>query len=589
MKGFRDLYKSENSKNKKTKFSVEQIINQAIQFHLQGNIKEATEYYKNLINQGFNDYRVFSNYGVILVDQGNTQDSEKFFRKAIELKPDYAIAHNNLGNLLRDLDNLKEAEIFLRKSIAINSDDANAHYNLGNLLRDLDNLKEAEIFLRKAIAINPALEKAHYILGKSLKALGKYKEAEISYRKAIAINQNYSEAYCDLSLLKIEIENDNLLRYLFSKEILDSKENKAKLNQADIYFARGNILERKEDYKESYKMFRIANLYTRKECKSNYKIFKELLEEDNLYTKKMEEISKIEEDEKDLPTPIFTVGLPRAGKSTIESILSKNNLLRKFGDRKGISEVIRDYKNIASSCDVLGISINSTFKEIRSTYLRLAKKYHPDKGGDQELMASIVEGYKFLKNEYEDKVENYRRPNLFKFFIHKLQEDLAPFDFTCHTSPNNILYTGLIATQFPKSKIIYCYRNPKDHIIELYKYNLRNYLTLKTSLIDLAKIMVIIDDQLEEYKSRFHSKIYFLNFDKLILEPKREIKSILNWLNWKYDDKYLMPKLISKGNIESNCDFKSFNTSYLKKSDNYIEMLRPVEKILSKLVRNNSN
>ena len=59
MKGFRDLYKSENSKNKKTKFSVEQIINQAIQFHLQGNIKEATEYYKNLINQGFNDYRVF--------------------------------------------------------------------------------------------------------------------------------------------------------------------------------------------------------------------------------------------------------------------------------------------------------------------------------------------------------------------------------------------------------------------------------------------------------------------------------------------------------------------------------------------------
>ena len=80
-----------------------------------------------------------------------------------------------------------------------------------------------------------------------MKDLGKYKEAEISYRKAIAINQDYSEAYCDLSLLKIDIENDNLLRYLFSKEILDSKENKAKLNQADIYFARGNILERKED------------------------------------------------------------------------------------------------------------------------------------------------------------------------------------------------------------------------------------------------------------------------------------------------------------------------------------------------------
>ena len=589
MKGFRDLYKSENSKNKKTKFSVEQIINQAIQFHLQGNIKEATEYYKNLINQGFNDYRIFSNYGVILVGQGNTKDSEKFFRKAIELKPDFADAHNNLGTLLRDLDNLKESEIFLRTSIAINPDNADAHYNLGNTLFDLDNLKESEIFLRKSIEINPAYAKAYHSLGKLLKALGKYKDAEISYRRAIAINPDYSEAYFDLSLLKIDMENDNLLGYLFSNEILASKENIEKLNKADIYFARGNILERKEEYKESYKMFRIANLYTRKQCKSNFKIFKELLEEDNLYTKEIEDITKIEEDEKDLPTPIFTVGLPRAGKSTIESILSKNNLLRKFGDRKGISKVILDYKKIAISCDVLGISINSTFKEIRSTYLKLAKKYHPDKGGDQELMANIAEGYNFLKEEYKNKVENYRRPNLFKFFIQKLNEDLAPFDFTSHTSPNNILYTGLIASQIPKSKIIYCYRNPKDHIIELYKYNLRNYLTLKTSIKDLAKIMVIIDNQLEAYKSRFHSKIYFLNFDKLILEPKKEIKSILNWLKWKYDDKYLTPKLISKGTIESNYDFKSFNPSYLKKSDSYIEMLRPVEEILSKLVRKTSN
>ena len=332
-------------------------------------------------------------------------------------------------------------------------------------------------------------------------------------------------------------------------------------------------------------MFRKANLITRKKFKSNFKFFRESLEKDNFSTKEIEDISKPEDKDKDLPTPIFTVGLPRAGKSTIESILSKNNLLRKFGDRKGISAVVRDYKNIAESCQVLGISINSTFKEIRTSYLSLAKQYHPDKGGDEELMAKIAEGYNFLKNEYEDKVENYRRPNLFKFFIQKLGEDLAPFDFTCHTSPNNILYTGLIASQIPKSKIIYCYRNPKDHIIELYKYNLQNHLPLKTSMIDLAKIMVIINNLMEEYSNRFHSKIYFLNFDQLILEPKREIKSILNWLHWKYDDKYLTPKLRPKGSIQSKNDFNSFNSSYLNKSNNYIDRLKPVEGILSKLIR----
>ena len=50
--------------------SKEQIINQAIQFHLKGNISEAAKYYQYFINQGFKDYRVFCNYGVILKSLG---------------------------------------------------------------------------------------------------------------------------------------------------------------------------------------------------------------------------------------------------------------------------------------------------------------------------------------------------------------------------------------------------------------------------------------------------------------------------------------------------------------------------------------
>ena len=44
MKGFGDLYKSKKKKKKKTNLSRKEIINQAIQFHLQGNISEATKY-----------------------------------------------------------------------------------------------------------------------------------------------------------------------------------------------------------------------------------------------------------------------------------------------------------------------------------------------------------------------------------------------------------------------------------------------------------------------------------------------------------------------------------------------------------------
>ena len=47
--------------------SKKEIINQAIKFHLQGNIPEATKYYDYCLKQGWNDYTlVFANYAAIL-------------------------------------------------------------------------------------------------------------------------------------------------------------------------------------------------------------------------------------------------------------------------------------------------------------------------------------------------------------------------------------------------------------------------------------------------------------------------------------------------------------------------------------------
>ena len=65
MKGFGEQNKFNEKPekiSKKIKPSKEQIYNQAIQFHSKGNITEAAKYYQYFINQGFEDYGVFSNY-----------------------------------------------------------------------------------------------------------------------------------------------------------------------------------------------------------------------------------------------------------------------------------------------------------------------------------------------------------------------------------------------------------------------------------------------------------------------------------------------------------------------------------------------
>ncbi len=198
-------YEKTITSNIASKPSKQEIINQALNFHLQGNATEAAKYYQYFIDQGFQDYRILSNYGSILKDIGNLQEAELLLRKAIEIKPNYAIAHNNMGLILQNLGKLKEAELSLHKAIELQPDFANAHSNLGNLLRELGNLKEAELSIRKAIELSPNFPEAHTNLGKVLRDIGKLNEAEMSARKAIELNPNFPDGFITLGLILKDI------------------------------------------------------------------------------------------------------------------------------------------------------------------------------------------------------------------------------------------------------------------------------------------------------------------------------------------------------------------------------------------------
>ena len=68
MAGFGDHNKSQKKikKNLKSNYFKAQIIHNAFKFHTEGNISEAIKFYKSFINKGFEDERVFFNYGIIL-------------------------------------------------------------------------------------------------------------------------------------------------------------------------------------------------------------------------------------------------------------------------------------------------------------------------------------------------------------------------------------------------------------------------------------------------------------------------------------------------------------------------------------------
>ena len=190
-------------------FSIDKIINQAIELHIQGNISEAEKYYQQCISIGCNDHRVFSNFGSILKETGRLKEAEFSLRKAIEIKPDYAIAYSNLGTILSDLGKLKESEVSLRKAIEINPDYAIAYSKLGSVLNEVGKYNEAECLLRRSIEINPNCANAFCILGTILINYGKFEEAKLVTNKAMEIEPTLAKAHLNLGICQLALGNIN--------------------------------------------------------------------------------------------------------------------------------------------------------------------------------------------------------------------------------------------------------------------------------------------------------------------------------------------------------------------------------------------
>ena len=220
MKEFDEKKNLKNIEKKlQSNLSKDEIISKAFQYHLQGNIAEASKYYQFFINQGFKDHRIFLNSGEILKDLGRLKEAEIWMQRAISLKPDYAIAHNNLGNILRAKNKLKEAESCYCKAIALNPDFTKAYYNLSTLTSTDEN----KIWQKKLFSES------------FLKNKSKNDQFNIFFARANILHKkkNYKESAKCLKLanqLKILIHPSNSASLIKKSKLLFYESNKATLN-----------------------------------------------------------------------------------------------------------------------------------------------------------------------------------------------------------------------------------------------------------------------------------------------------------------------------------------------------------------------
>ena len=568
-----------------SRLSKEEIIDEAFKFHSQGDFKEASNYYQYFIDQGYKDHRVFSNLGSIFKEFGKLKEAEILTRKAIETQHNYAIAHSNLGSILKELGKLEEAEISTRKAIELKHNYALAHFNLGSILSnlgkleeaeistrkaiklspnfteaycnlggilsDLDKLKEAELVTRKAIELNPNYANAYSNLGSILRDLGELQKAELSTRKAIELNPNYAIAHSSLGsilsnlghlqeaklsqLRAIELDPNNakayyslsLLKYSDENKIWKDQlfsenilKNKLPKDKIDIYFARANILHKQENYEESAKYLKLANKLKLNIYPSYPNI---LVNKSKLLLIESDKKEFIKKENAKYPESIFIVGMPRSGSTLVESILSMNTDVDSLGEINILEESFQERQKENNDCSLANLYLKKT--------------------NSRESKANIT------TNKW---LYNYQ-------------------------------YTGIICSQIPNAKIIHCYRNPLDNILSIYRTHFSTANQYASSLVDCSKIYLDQENIMTEYKTRFRSSIYDLNYDQLVNEPNQEINSLISWLGWEWNHLYLRPHINTRSvSTASSVQVRyPINSKSIGGWNNYKEMLKPAIEILT--------
>ena len=456
-------------------------------------------------------------------EHGDINNAYEACLKAIRLDPELSNGYSILGVIQRDLGRFIEAKYSLLKAIDIDPNNGSYFLNLSAIYIDIGNLANAEKMIRKSIAINPNSQEANLNLGNILRDSGRIEESQYYVEAAIRLNRNYAIAYYALSIVARSSLKSDIYKYLFSDKILIGQPI---LGLSHIYFARANIRHKEKNYKESEFYLKKAN---QSKGSFYYPESYSLIEK----SKQLKEELSLLKDIKNITTinssnHIFIVGMPRSGSTLVESILSMNNDVFDLGEQNSLEISYKEWKE------------QNTKKE------------------------SLTEIYR--------KNISYKNNTL-------LSTDKWLFNYQ---------YAGLICSLMPNAKIINCFRHPLDNILSIYRANFdKRGNHFSSSIEESAKLYIDQEDTILKYKSQLPLNIYLLNYDKLVLSPNHEIRKLINWLKWDWNDLYTQPHLNKRNISTASCvqARSPINPNSLGGWKNYKELLYPAINILSKRVK----
>ena len=410
---------------------------------------------------------------------GRLKDSEALLRRALEIAPAFTPARTNLAMVLGRLGRAAEA-LDLMEEVFRAEPDGLGHLNLkAATLGRLGDFEQALEIYDEVISRAPKQPRVLLSYGHMLKTVGRQDDAVSAYRKAIDLKPELGEAWWSLANLKtvkfVEADIDAMESALSSGDLKDD-------DRFHIQFALGKAFHDLGRNADAFRHYSEGNALRRKYHPFNAQHLTALVDR-SIEVFNLELLSKPGGCK--APDPIFILGMPRAGSTLVEQILSSHSLV------EGTSE-LADMPAIARG---------------RGKYPASAAEMT----GDDRVVAG---------EDYLRRTAVQRRTDR-PYFIDKL--------------PNNWMFVPFIHLVLPNAKIIdarryplgCCMSNFRQHFArgQDFSYDLKD---LGRYYSDYVRLMAHVDDLLP---GRVHRVIY----ERMVDDTEAEVRRLLDYCGLDFE------------------------------------------------------
>ena len=419
---------------------------------------------------------------------GRVAEAIAAYQRLLDANPDLPASWYNLGWLQKQARQFEDALTSYRQALDRGaSDPEEIHLNRAVILADhLGRPEEALTELESALALNPGYVPALLNLGNLHEDRGDKPGARAAYERALSHDPANALALARLAGVSDAQGADDPLVERLRKAIGGSGNA---VEQADLGFALGRVLDQAGDFDAAFEAYSRAN---RASAASRGPAFRG-------YDRRAHEqfvdrlIATFPEPAEQRPAsrgraPLFICGLFRSGSTLIEQILAGHSGVTAGGELDLLPALIAAH--IRPYPEALAGAEPAALDRLREAYLQAM----PTVGG-----RGIV----------TDK------------------------------RPDNFLHIGLIKALFPEARIVHTVRNPLDNLLSLYFLHLDPAMAYALDLEDAAHWHGEYRRLMTHWKRLYPADILDLDYDELVRDPRPAVERLLAFTGLEWEDSVL--------------------------------------------------